>query len=58
MWGLERDGHDYTGVAEEGACLLRVRQWLVRFVLHDSLKLYSAQVKAGTDVREGQRVNV
>lgn len=54
MWGLERDGHDYTGVEEEGACLWRLQQQPVRFVLCDSLKLYSAKVKAGTDVREGQ----
>lgn len=42
----------------EGVCITRVRQGPVCFVLSDSLKLYLVQVRAGADVRAGERVSV
>lgn len=50
---METGSHDYRGVEKEGVCITRVRQGPVCFVLCDSMKLYLAQVKAGTGVREG-----
>lgn len=55
---VERGWNDYRGVEKEGVCIRRVRRGPVCFVLCDSLKLYLAQVKAGTGVREGVQVSV
>lgn len=46
---VEYGGHDYSEVWTQRVCVLQE-------VLSDSLKLYSVQVKAGADVREGLTV--
>ena len=50
-WMVEYGGHDYSEVWTQKVCVLQE-------VLSDSLKLYLVQVKAGADVREGQRLTV
>lgn len=42
----------------EGMCITWVQRGPVCFVLSDSLKLFLVQVKAGADVREGERASV